>query len=249
MSDEDQDRTKREQKDSERYRAVANTISRASSVLKETLSLDVDLADASLKYSEWMGALATAGLALTVSAFEKIHGYSWLRATQTALNLGLIATCALFLAAVGCSAVVLSLFLRLRARFHDTTLLGSAQEILLLNHIKVVAAQTEVDAVMAGRPWSLLDFVYQDIVDKKGGGLARMAYDAKDPDSARTYEEQQVAGEFGQLAESLDGFKVQFEAIEKAQQRDGRRLNRFGKAQKVLIGLGYLVLIALDFPS
>jgi hypothetical protein len=245
MSSNDEIREERDREERERHKSVADTISKASAVLKEKMSLDADVADADLKYSEWMAALATAGFALTLGTFEKINKYSWLSSHPKVLNAGLIFTCLLFLAAIACSAAVLRLFRSFRAGFNETRALGSAQEVLLLNHVKVFAAQAEVDVAKEGlRSTFSLDFIYNDVVERKGGGLVRMAYEGKEIDPNATYEKHQVAQEFGILAAQLDGFKKRFEEIE-GQMKDRRWLTRFGKAQKFLISLGYIALLIL----
>jgi hypothetical protein len=246
MPNYDAEKEQRARDQSEHHRRVGETISRASTVLREKMSLDLDIADSDLKYSEWMAALSTAGLAIALSTFDKLHTCSWLHSCQAALNAGLGITCVLFVAATGFSALVLRLFRSYRAGFNSTRTLGSAQEVLLLNHVPVFSAQAEVDALLADYPSAFfLDVVYNDIVDRKGGGLVRMAYESKTIDPNDPYEKQQTAKEFGRLAEELEGFKNQFEEIEKRQLRDRKWLSRLGNAQRSMIGLAYLAMVIL----
>jgi hypothetical protein len=239
-----------QKRDEERARDVAETISRASNVLRERMTLDAQTADAELKFSEWMAALATAGLGLTVSTFDKVHQNSWLHAHPRILSSGLILTAILFFSSVALSAFILALFRSYRAGFHETISASSVQEVILLNHVKVIAAQAEVDAIMAGLPAKCAqDFVYSDVVDRKGGGLVRMAYGAKDIPANASYEQEMTAKEFGVVATSLEHLKDRFETIDGEQISCRRKINRFGTLQRTLIGVGYFTLVLCAFPT
>jgi hypothetical protein len=151
MSNNDEATAKRDADEKEWQKRATEVISKATTVVKDTMSLKAQIADADLKYSEWMAALATAGFALTFGTFEKIHSLSWLSSHAQILNAGLILVCVSFLASIGCSAMVLSLSRLYRAGFNETSALASEQEVLLLNHVKVVFAQAGLDtALLAG---------------------------------------------------------------------------------------------------
>jgi hypothetical protein len=232
----------------ERDKAVAETIAKASAVLKEAALLDAGIADAELKYSEWLAALATAGLGVLLSVLDKLHDNSWLIICPTLLSSLIAVTSVLFLLAIACSATVLRLFRLYKADFSKSITLSSTQETLLLNHVAIVAAMAQMAALLRGNPKSFRDVVYSDIVDRIGG-LARNEFTSSVNADNQCEGLEEVAEEWTWLTNNLEMLRQRSADVQKSQEKNRRWLTRFGRAQQLLCGAAYAILPILAFPG
>jgi len=221
---------------------IRKAVSKATEVLDKAISFDAETAESQVKYAEWVAALATAGVGITLSNVDKIIAASSLQSGSFLSPVRLISTVlVLFVAAIVFGAWMLRVAVIYRALFRVERTWVSAQAIALINHPRLVAAMTEANAILRGT--SPEDLLYDDIVERSGGAVVELEAVPTPVRSNESYEARMVREESERLAVRLKAISQKIKSAAQSRTEHATRLERVGLAQQLLTFLGYALLV------